>query len=647
MAHIVCDTEVYQNYFLCAFKNVANGKVLTFEKTEDTTFDRDELRATMDRHTIITFNGNHFDLPIIAGAIAGYSCSAIKHLADDIIRLNLKPWITARKYDLAIPKKWDHIDLIEVAPLRASLKIYNGRLHGKRMQDLPYDPNKVLEQHEIDNTREYCINDLDATILLYNACAEPLALREEMSKKYDMDFRSKSDAQVAEALIKSQLEKLTGEKPERPTYPPGWRFKYKIPEYLRYATPQLQEIMRKLETHEFVLYGDGKVELPDFLKDEPIRIGSGEYRMGIGGLHSSEQEQAYVSDEEYVLIDRDVASYYPFIILTQKLAPEHLGNAFLKVYEDIVNTRIKAKGEAARLGKAIKQLEPGTPEYATTNKERIRYKNDADSLKIAINGSFGKLGSSYSALFAPDLMIQVTISGQLLLLLLIEWIEAAGIRIVSGNTDGIVILCPRSRQDDLLAIVKRWEAMTGLETEETVYRAIYSRDVNNYLAVKPDGSTKGKGAFTNPWFENDVRGTLQKNPAAAISLEAAIKRITHGIPVDQTIRECRDVRKFVTVRQVKGGALYDVAYLGKAVRWYYGLSSSGVIEYADNGNKVPRSEGAVPLMDLPDELPRDIDYRWYIVESLGLLEDLAFSPRVTEKNPVQTFYRKSILGMRR
>lgn len=59
--------------------------------------------------------------------------------------------------------------------------------------------------------------------------------------------------------------------------------------------------------------------------------------------------------------------------------------------------------------------------------------------KIQINGTFGKTGSPYSVLFAPTMLIQTTITGQLSLLMLIEWHEIYGIPVISANTDGVVI----------------------------------------------------------------------------------------------------------------------------------------------------------------------------------------------------------------
>jgi hypothetical protein len=109
--------------------------------------------------------------------------------------------------------------------------------------------------------------------------------------------------------------------------------------------------------------------------------------MGIGGLHSSEQRQALVSDSDHVLIDRDVTSYYPAIILEGNLSPLHLRerDAFIRVFRSIVQRRVEAK----KKGDSVV----------------------ANALKIVANGSFGKLGSRYSVLYSPHLMIQVTLTG--------------------------------------------------------------------------------------------------------------------------------------------------------------------------------------------------------------------------------------------
>ena len=64
------------------------------------------------------------------------------------------------------------------------------------------------------------------------------------------------------------------------------------------------------------------------------------------------------------------------------------------------------------------------------------------------------------------------------------------------------------------------------------------------------------------------------------------------------------------------------AYVGKTVRWYYATGTDGCIVYAENGNKVPKTDGAKPCLDLPAVFPADIDYQWYIDEAKSILNDI-------------------------
>ena len=102
-----------------------------------------------------------------------------------------------------------------------------------------------------------------------------------------------------------------------------------------------------------------------------------------------------------------------------------------------------------------------------------------------------------------------------------------------------------------------------------------------------------------------------------------------GTPISKTIKECKDIRKFVTVRTVRGGAIKDGKYLGKAIRWYQSTSTDTPIRYkianeSGNHNKVPKSDGGMPIMTLPDEFPSDVDFSYYIREARVVLKELAF-----------------------
>ncbi|MDE5458239.1 hypothetical protein GWE18_36625 [Bradyrhizobium sp. CSA112] len=415
----------------------------------------------------------------------------------------------------------DHVDLIEIAPGQNSLKIYNGKMHGRRMQYLPVDEDAVLTHDEMDVVSDYCVNDLAATGLLMQTLKEQLTLREQMTKQYGVDLRSKSDAQIAEAVIKKELKRLTGEEPKKPKITPGKHYKYRVPDFIHYRSTELNAVLDNVRAADFAISTSGKVIMPDVLKKAKIKIGSSIYRVGIGGLHSSEKTIAHRADAHTRIVDRDVRGYYPQIILNLGLYPQHLGPIFLRVFRSSVERRNKAKDRVDELKKLIKRAN----DEATLLKQELKTNDDVSgSLKIVNNGAFGKLGSKWSVLFAPDLMIQVTIGGQLSLLMLIEMVERAGFRVVSANTDGIVIICPTDEEDALAAVIAKWERLTGFETEETEYSALYSRDVNNYIAVKPDGSVRKKGAYAEP----RIVASSWPSPLDEVCSDAVVEYVTKG-----------------------------------------------------------------------------------------------------------------------
>lgn len=593
----VFDIEIYHNYFCICFISMLTGWVWYTEMEEGGQIDINRLGWIATNFPVISFNGINFDVPILSMALAGKTCAQMKEAANHIIAEEWRPQDVLKKYKVKSLKDcMNHIDLVEVAPgVGGSLKAYGGRMHCPRVQDLPFHHSAILTKDQQAIVRWYCVNDLTTTAFLTVNLQEQLELREAMSKEYGIDLRSRSDAQIAEAVIAEELERLNGKRPQRPEIAVGTLYHYRVPHFLRYETPLMQWALNVVATAPFVVADHGSIEMPKVVSDLRLTIANATYQMGIGGLHSTEKHVAYIADEDTILVDRDVTSYYPAIILNLGLYPQHLGPNFLRVFKTIVDRRVQAKKAGDKVV--------------------------ADSLKITVNGSFGKLGSKYSILYSPDLLIQVTITGQLTLLMLIERLELRGISVISANTDGVVIRCPRKRRDELNAIIKQWETDTGFETEESEYRAYFAKDVNNYIAVRvPDKEgrvkTKTKGLYAPTG--------LMKNPTTRICVDAVEALLTQNIPIHETIRGCTDIRKFVSVRKVKGGAVKDGKYLGVTIRWYYATGAQGEIVYATSGNKVPRSDGAKPLMNLPETFPQDVNFEWYEAEAFKILKEIGY-----------------------
>lgn len=585
------DVETYINFFCVCFKNFETGDRCAFEHSERCQLNKVGLTSMMTKNTIVSFNGQAYDVPLIRLAVRGADNIKLKEISDQIIqRGDARGWQIERELGLGPARGFDHIDLIESNPsVHQGLKMLNARLHGRFMVDLPITPAAFLSHDEMDQITNYCHNDLDATELVWKAMAAPLELRVALSAKYHVDMRSKSDAQIGEAIVKIGCEKLTGKKTTRA--PEMTSFKYEVPDFLQFEHTQLQEILRRLRATTFFV-SQGKVQTPPVLEKQIVKIGKTDYSMGLGGLHSMEGTRALISGASQ-LIDIDMGSQYPKIILRLGLVPEALGKPFLRVYGDLVRERLAAKAAG---NKAI-----------------------ADGLKIGVNGVFGKLLSAYGVLSAHHLGIAVTLTGQLSILMLIEWLEKAGIPVVSANTDGVLVYCPLQHLDKMSELLKKWESIMDMEAEQVRYRAIYNSSVNSYIAVKEDGKCKRKGPLADPWSEGDFRGMMGKNPQMTVCSEALMCYVRDGTPVDQTITRCRDPRMFLTAIRVATGGLWRGHHLGRIVRYYWSTDGDNITY--ENGRKVAKTDGARPLLELTDQVPPDVDYLRYCEETARLAAD--------------------------
>jgi hypothetical protein len=366
-----------------------------------------------------------------------------------------------------------------------------------------------------------------------------------------------------------------------------------VPVWMDFQVPELQELLEKVRKATFVVSEKGGVLMPESLKtgkDTVVWIAGKEYRMGVGGLHSCESAQIVESNEEYGIEDIDATGFYAYLILTQGLYPVHIGSTFLDVYRDLVETRTEAK----RTGDTVV----------------------AGSLKVVTLSCYGKFGSRWSVLYSPALVIQVTITGQLALLMLIERLsDIVGVEVTSANTDGIMYRYHRSSYDEAQAVIKEWERFTGLSMGKVGYSSIYSRDVSNYIAVQTDGKVKLKGVY-------NYVDRLDKNPDAQICSRAVVDYLTLGASIESTVELCDDIRQFFRVRKVTGGAYCTGQDLGKVVRWYHSKDVEDSFMCKTNDHQVPDTHGAQPCVTIPATFPVDLDKGWYIETAKTMVRDL-------------------------
>ena len=397
------------------------------------------------------------------------------------------------------------------------------------------------------------------------------------------------------------------------------------------------------------------------------------YTVGVGGIHSKNDPEIIIPAEDEMLIDIDVASLYPSMLIEYGFYPKHLGPEFLEVYSQIRSERIEAKHN----GDKIKD----------------------STLKLALNGLSGNLQNEHNFCYSPFAVMQIRINGQLLLLMLAEKLVELGCRIVQANTDGLFVLLKKSIYDKVNIVCREWEQLTKLTLEEDRFEAMYQYAINDYIAVKEGyakkkhefrdftavmdpktgdhikyGATNAKGETyrnmdeirkdyikTKGMFITEV--LLGKGLSPKIIPEAIIKYFVDGIPVEDTVKGCTDIKKFLMSE--KTGKQWHVEYMNQEIqrtnrfyastdgaylwKWkgigehyawnpselsdmaYWSLIQEGKDPY--NPPLVPDTKqyqnmltaSGVTLLNMFDDKPiedRKINYRYYLRECYKIIEDL-------------------------
>jgi len=565
---------------------------LEFEYDEEHpyTFDKELREIFCDNKKILTvgFNSRWYDMPMILKLLNGghVSNGELKRLSDELILSDDKFEVLKRNNGWT-PYTWNHIDIIRVLPKGASLKMFGARIHTNKLQDLPFEPERILTREEKKILKKYCHNDVDITMALYLKIQEELKLRWEIGKELGYKFennkvinpqndcRSKSDADIAEIYFKSRFKDVSIPEPVEIC------FKYRVPSYLLYTNNNIISILDVISNFEFTNNTDLKKGI-SFVGRE-IKTKTNSFTIGIGGLHSKEEKKAVIKADNEFLIDVDVTSYYPSIIINNEIYPSNLGKDFLNEYKKLRDIRLKIKDKQSTHSKFY---------------------------KIVLNGTFGRLGYKRSILYDLEKMIQTTITGQLCLLMLVDMLETGGFEIISGNTDGLTIKGNINFIDKFKCILTKWESITGFELELTDYSKIYIRDVNNYMAIKIDASVKTKGFLAS--------NGLSRNAHLGIVKKAVREYLTNGADID-TILMSGTKEDYILSKKTKFGANFRGTYLGKVVRWYYRTDGDYILNM--KGHKVPAANKCYPIMDLSEELI-NIDYDRYKKETIKTLSSL-------------------------
>ena len=389
---------------------------------------------------------------------------------------------------------------------------------------------RFIPKEYLNEMADYNDNDVYIVAELIRMNQEEVLLRYRISEEYKVDVYSASRSTIADKVIVKLYSKFTGLHPKAFIDTKTIRRKILVSEILSdkiaFSTPELNDILSDIRS--LTLRG----EKGEF--DREFTFMGTSYTIATGGLHSNEIPAVYIENSDSIIVDRDVASYYPNMIRSLKVCQKHLiPKAWFRIADTIVDERLEHKHLAK--DKSLDVM------------ERDKHATAAACLKIVANaGIFGKMGSEKSFLCDKKAMYQVTINGQLFLLMLIEKLELAGIHVISANTDGIVTIVPRELEQTADDICHWWEKYLGLELEFTYYTKYVTEGVNSYLTVKRGGSSKFKGRMNPKMFLED----LSKGYNSPIVAKCVTEYFINGTPVMETLRNAKSILDFCRTQNV-------------------------------------------------------------------------------------------------
>lgn len=389
---------------------------------------------------------------------------------------------------------------------------------------------RFIPKEYLNEVADYNDNDVYIVAELIRMNQEEVLLRYRISEEYKVDVYSASRSTIADKVIVKLYSKFTGLHPKAFIDTKTIRRKILVSEILSdkiaFSTPELNDILSGIRSLTL------KGEKGEF--DREFTFMGTSYTIATGGLHSNEIPAVYVENSDSIIVDRDVASYYPNMIRSLKVCQKHLiPKAWFRIADTIVDERLEHKHLAK--DKSLDVM------------ERDKHATAAACLKIVANaGIFGKMGSEKSFLCDKKAMYQVTINGQLFLLMLIEKLELAGIHVISANTDGIVTIVPRELEQTADDICHWWEKHLGLELEFTYYTKYVTEGVNSYLTVKRGGSSKFKGRMNPKMFLED----LSKGYNSPIVAKCVTEYFINGTPVMETLRNAKSILDFCRTQNV-------------------------------------------------------------------------------------------------
>ncbi|MCI6614975.1 MAG: hypothetical protein MSC51_03975 [Mollicutes bacterium] len=610
----VYDIEVFPNVFHCLLKNTETKEYIYFEVSER----KNQIEQLIDffsncqNKMICGYNCIHYDNPII-NFILEYKkpmscasferiCHNIQSLSNIIVSSNdpekWKRWKYANNFDTL-----DLLTMLYSQKLRVGLKEMQVTMKYKNVQEYSGKFTDYLLEKDIPEMIMYNKNDVDSTENLLYMCENDIKLRLSIEQEYGIKALNKDGVNLGMEILKIKYLEKTGKtwddiKDLRSPCDVIDLSKVILP-FISYKTPLLQNFLEEFKQQKV---GAGRKSF-----EKHFLLDNLEYSVGVGGIHSVNEPEIIIPNEDEIISDVDVASLYPSLIIEYGFYPPHLGKEFLEVYTQIKNERIEAKHNGNKL------------------KDK--------TLKLSINGLSGNLQSQFSWCYSPEVVMKIRINGQLFLLMLAEKLIAAGCKILQANTDGLFVLRKKADENKFQAACKEWEQITKLTLEEDRFERFYQFAINDYLAIE-----EGYNETHNPkllkkkgMFIDEV--TLGKGMAPMIIPKAINAYFADNIPITDTIYNSKDINDFITYQKVSKDfqVEYNKQLITRINRYY--ISTNGYYLFKCKVDKSGNRYGYINMLcdsgvticnnlEEFEEFPTNINYNYYIKEANKIISKL-------------------------
>jgi len=522
MRDYIFDIETYPNVFTLAIEHAEAPLTWMFE-ISDWRNDSKEIIAFLQHlketnARLVGFNSLGFDYPVLHTLIRmGHGdAKTLYDKAQAIIQSqdNEDRWAhQVNPSDRFI----DQIDLFKIHHFdnkarATSLKVLEFNMRSDDIQDLPFKVGTYLTREQVEKLKQYNRHDVAQTKLFYYKTLDMIRFREELTVKYNRDFMNHNDTKIGKDYFVMKLEEAgvpcydysdKGRKP-RQTPRPQLALRDAILPWIQFEQPEFVRVLNWLKNQTIT-------ETKGVFNDLVARVDGFDFVFGLGGIHGSIESEVVESNDELVIVDLDVSSYYPNLAICNRFYPKHLGVEFCDIYKNLYEQR--------------KTYPKGSAENAM--------------LKLALNGVYGDSNNKFSVFYDPLFTMSITLNGQLLLCVLAEnLIRINGLQIIQVNTDGITVRLPRTEMAHLQEVRSWWERLTGLELEEAIYKSMMIRDVNNYIAQYESGKVKRKGAY-------EYSLGWHQNAGGLVIPKVAEKVLVEGAPIRQTVENWPEKMDFM------------------------------------------------------------------------------------------------------